>query len=170
MSKLIDLIDYDEAWPVRFQDEGSAIQVALGPAVVELHHVGSTAVPGLCAKPIIDIAIELKTFPPNEVVIETLSDLGYEHMGESSVPGRHWFAKGSPRSFHVHATATGGKVTRAQVAFRDWLCSHPDGAEAYAMLKREAADGQTVDSGEYAGAKSDFIRYALAEWSGDKNR
>ena len=80
---------YDPNWPNRFLEEEQAITDLLGEEVIAIHHVGSTSVPGLLAKSIVDIALEIRQYPPSQALIEALASIGYEHMGESGVRGRN---------------------------------------------------------------------------------
>lgn len=162
MDEAVVLQEYDPLWPKLFCQEEEAIQSALGSEVLSVHHVGSTAVPGMAAKPIIDIAVEIEHYPPTASVIEGLESIGYEHMGESGIEGRHWFRKGTPRSHHVHAVPRNGRVARAQVALRDFLRGNPAEAKEYESIKRRNASGNTIDSAEYASAKSPFIDRILS--------
>ena len=153
---------YDPNWPNRFVEEEQAITDLLGEEVIAIHHVGSTSVPGLLAKSIIDIALEIRQYPPSQALIEALASIGYEHMGESGVRGRHWFRKGRPRSFHIHAVPQNGEVARAQVQLRDFLRKHPEAAKEYEDIKKLNAEGKTIDSAEYAAAKGLFIERVLS--------
>ena len=155
---------YDPSWPNRFLEEEQAITDLLGEEVIAIHHVGSTSVPGLLAKSIIDIALEIRQYPPSQALIEALASIGYEHMGESGVRGRHWFRKGRPRSFHIHAVPQNGEVARAQVQLRDFLRKHPEAAKEYEYIKKLNAEGKTIDSAEYAAAKGLFIERVLSTY------
>lgn len=152
---------YDPAWPVCFEQERAAIVAVLQIPPASVHHVGSTAVPGLAAKAVIDMLVESPIFPPDADMIGALSRLGYEHRGEAGVPGRHWFRRGCPRSHHVHIVAIGSDVGLQMIQLRDWLRAHPDDAQAYEQLKRRAAAGRTIDSSDYARAKSELIARIL---------
>jgi GrpB-like predicted nucleotidyltransferase (UPF0157 family) len=157
MEEPVVLRRYDPNWADRFSSEKEAIADLLGEEAAAIHHVGSTSVPGLSAKPIIDIALEIRSYPPSAALIEALALIGYQHMGESGVPGRHWFRKGRPRSFHIHAAPQGGKVAAAQIRLRDYLRAHPAAAMEYEEIKKMNAVGNTIDSPDYAAAKGSFI-------------
>ena len=164
MDEPVVLHKYDPNWPNLFAGEKEAITALLGGEVIAIHHVGSTSVPGLSAKPIIDIALEILHYPPSSGCIEALASIGYEHMGESGVQGRHWFRKGHPRSFHIHAVPQNGEVARAQVQLRDFLRTHSDAAKEYEDIKKQNAEGRTIDSAEYAAAKGPFIDGILSAY------
>ena len=163
MAERVRIVPYDPGWAAAFERERRALLTALGTAAVANQHVGSTAVADMPAKPVIDILVELETYPPTCECIATLASIGYEHMGESGVPGRHWFRKGVPRTHHVHAVPVGGAVGLRLMALRDWLTRHPDDARAYAEIKRAAAarHGDDIDSAAYAREKTCFIEDVL---------
>ena len=91
MNNPVVLHPYDPNWHDLFTREKETITSLLGKEVIAIHHVGSTSVPGLAAKPIIDIALEILNYPPSSAFIEALASIGYEHKGEGGVQGRHWF-------------------------------------------------------------------------------
>lgn len=164
-TETITFREYDPNWPERFETESAKLKGALGDECVGVHHVGSTAVPGLAAKPIIDMAVEIREYPPSVAIVSMMDSLGYESMGECSVPGRRWFRKGRPRAFHVHMVPAGGEVVSCQLAFRDYLRKHPSGRREYESLKRRVAGEKhlEIDSSEYAAAKAPFIEKALRQ-------
>ncbi len=124
--------------------------------------MGSTSVPGLIAKPVIDICIGLQEPPPpGEAIIVALADLGYEHRGEHGIPGRHFFRKGAPRSHHLHVVLHGNDFWVRHLLFRDYLRAHPDEAEAYADLKRLLAIRHAGDREMYTDSKGPFIAGVL---------
>jgi GrpB-like predicted nucleotidyltransferase (UPF0157 family) len=155
--------DHDPAWPDSFKRERAALEKAIGPwATGGIHHVGSTAVPGLAAKPIVDILVGVEGLEACRDCFEPLARLGYLYA-----PYRreemHWFCKPSParRTHHLHLAPAGGRRFADELAFRDLLRSDPDIANAYAALKRELAERYGDDHEGYTEAKSDFIRRAL---------
>ena len=162
MDEPVVLHSHDPIWLALFAEEQSAIVAALGVPRSSILHVGSTAIPGLAAKPIIDILIEAAAYPPDATMVNALSNLGYEHLGECGVSGRHWFRKGRPRTHHVHLVPVGGEVGRRLRLLRDWLLDHPEDAREYERVKRQAALGRTINSKEYANAKTEVIERILA--------
>jgi len=150
-------------WAVSFEQEAKLLKHALPDQLITAHHVGSTAIASIRAKPIIDIAVESATYPPSKFVNLTLAELGYTSHGESNVPGRCWFSKGIPREFNLHWCPRNGTVVRAQVRFRDALRENSNLANEYELLKFKAAEDRHIDSSEYAKAKSDFILKVLAK-------
>lgn len=168
--KAIVIAEYNPEWPVHYEQERDAIVRALGSYASQIEHIGSTSVPGLGAKRVIDIGIDLKSYPLPAEAIAAMEVLGYDHMGEYGIPGRHYFRKSSPRRYHVHAYSPGNPEWEAHILFRDYLRSHPDAARQYEELKRELAARHT-DGNAYAKDKTDFVRETLAkakEWRSAK--
>lgn len=161
-SEPVIVVPYDPAWPARFESEAQRIQGALGAEAMAIEHGGSTAVPGLVAKPIIDILVGLATWPASPTAIAALVALGYEHRGDGNVPGREYFRRGVPRAYQVHACAHGGTLWREHVAFRDLLRREPATARDYSTLKHELALRFRDDRIAYTDAKAPFIRAVLA--------
>jgi len=148
-------------WQELFTTEANLLRHELGDDIVALHHVGSTAVPDLLAKPVIDIALESIVFPPSDAVIRKLELSGYEYKGEAGVPGRYFFTKGQPRKFNLHYCAKDSNTVRKQIAFRDKLIESLHLKNKYEKIKLENYKDRDIDSSEYAGAKSGFVEYVL---------
>ena len=159
----VRISDYDSAWPASFEVEQAALQDAIGEWVTGgIHHVGSTAVPGLAAKPIVDILVGVESLEASRDCFEPLARLEYlyaPYLAEEM----HWFCKphASRRTHHLHLAPAGGRRFADELAFRDRLRADPETAEAYAELKRELAARVGDDREAYTDAKSDFIRRAL---------
>ncbi|MFT4295609.1 MAG: GrpB family protein [Micropruina sp.] len=152
--------EYDPAWPDRFAVERQRIVGAFANAKVE--HIGSTAVPGLDAKPVIDILVGLTSHVPDRVTTAALSDLGYEPLGEAGVPGRLYFRHRSPsQSFNVHVVAHGGRLWCDNLALRDYLRRHPLEAAEYARVKRHAAEEAAVSLIRYSELKARTVESLL---------
>ena len=157
------IVAYDPSWPARFEQERALLSEALGDHVVSgIHHVGSTAVPGLDAKPVIDILVGVADLPSSRPCIDLLAECGYVHA-----PYRpdqmHWLCKPDPsrRTHHLHLVPAGSARFRDELAFRDHLRSHPDTARGYVALKRELAARFEHDREGYTTGKAEFIRAAL---------
>lgn len=155
----ICILDYDPQWPARFETLKAELARALAPLVVGIHHIGSTAVPGLAAKPKIDIDAVLR----EEAVIPEAIDRidaagGYAFHGDPYGDGMWTFTRGHG-SFGVRLYLCGpGNATHARrVLFRDWLRDHPADAAAYAALKRRLALEAAGDWRFYTGGKADFV-------------
>lgn len=159
----IRLAPYDPAWPARFEEERTALVVAIGEWIVDdVHHVGSTAVPGLEAKPIIDILVGVRGLDESLPCFEPLAGLDYlyaPYLAEEM----HWFCKPHPsrRTHHLHLVPTGSQRYRDELAFRDRLRADPELAADYAALKQALAKRFADDRDAYTEAKSDFISRAL---------
>jgi GrpB-like predicted nucleotidyltransferase (UPF0157 family) len=137
---------------------------ALAALAIEIVHVGSTAVPGLAAKPVIDLNVRLRAAEDLPAVIERLARLGYVHEGDLGIVGREAFATPPGYATHDHhlyvcAPDRGGHDD--QIAFRDYLRAHPKTALAYARLKRTLAARHRNDRGAYANAKAGFVKAVL---------
>ena len=159
----MQILPYNPHWVVEFETERDRIAHVIGDLAVRIEHNGSTAVPGLEAKPIIDIQISVKQLQPIRRYAEPLATLGYlhvPHVDDAFCPFFHrpgeW-----PHTHHVHVVEAGGQEERRTLAFRDFLREHEDVADQYAALKRRLAgltDAANPDSREaYATAKSEFI-------------
>lgn len=167
------IVDYDPAWPAAFNRERMTIAVALHGIARTIDHIGSTAVPGLAAKPIIDILVGVDSLDTVPGCVSSLEALGYEYLGENGIPERHYFHKpggggARDRTHHLHLVVVGSAHHCRHRAFSDYLRAHDDTRDEYAALKRELAERFAMDRAAYTDAKSDFIRAvearALAEW------
>jgi GrpB-like predicted nucleotidyltransferase (UPF0157 family) len=150
--------DYDPRWPELFETLRSRIAGALGSMAAAIEHVGSTAVPGLAAKPIIDMDVLLKSDADFPLVIAKLASIGYEHEGDLGIAGREAF-RSPPKTceHHLYVCGPGSSAYAQHIAFRDYLRTHPQDADAYAELKRKLA-GKFLDNRDaYTQAKSGFI-------------
>lgn len=165
----IQLVAYDPVWPGIYLKEEVALRGALaGIAGLQLEHIGSTAVPGLSAKPIIDIMAAVASRADWPRVLEALQGLGYVHAPDAFDENHWFFVKGMPpygerRTHQVHLWEFGGKKWREHSAFRDILRSDKAKAERYEILKRELAAKFTFDREGYTEAKSEFIENALGK-------
>jgi GrpB-like predicted nucleotidyltransferase (UPF0157 family) len=139
------VVPHDPAWAAAFASEAVALNAALGGAVVALHHIGSTAIPTILAKPIIDILGEATSLDAVDAHAAAVVALGYEARGEFGLPGRRYFSKRTPegiRTHHLHIFQQGSTSVQRHLAFRDHLRAHPAKAADYAALKaRLVADG-----------------------------
>lgn len=168
--RVIEVVDPDPAWRTRFEAERARLREAFERArvadeVVAIEHVGSTAVPGLAAKPVVDILVGLRAWPASPQAIEAMEALGYVHRGEAGIVGRHYLQDappGQPRTRQIHAVAHGGRIWREQLRFRDHLRTHPRDRDAYARLKRELARTHRHDVMGYLEGKRPLIRDVLA--------
>jgi GrpB-like predicted nucleotidyltransferase (UPF0157 family) len=159
----IRIVAYDPAWPTRFMREQAKLEAAIGSWVVGgIHHVGSTAVPGLAAKPIIDILLGVDDLESSRGVIQPLRRLDYVYA--PYLPEEmHWFCKPGPsrRTHHLHLVPASSRRHREELAFRDLLRSDTGTAQEYAALKRTLAARNERDRESYTKAKGGFIRQVL---------
>lgn len=155
-----------------FIRERERLQHALAAVVcvLDIQHIGSTAVPGLDAKPIIDIAVGVTSFEDAHVCREPIVALGYAYRGENGIPRRHYFVKNNPdepdasrqRTHHIHVLEAEGKEWQNHLAFRDALCANRDLVHEYAALKHELAACYTNNTVAYCNGKTAFIENVLA--------
>jgi GrpB-like predicted nucleotidyltransferase (UPF0157 family) len=171
---MIELLPYDAAWSQAFELEAARFQSVFGDLFVDLQHIGSTAVPGLVAKPVIDILVAVPAVDVLDLHRDAWESLGYQVMGEFGIPGRRYFRKDDAsgrRTHQVHAFAAGSSEFARHLDFRDYLRAHPASAEAYAALKRRLADECAGDMRCYSGGKTDFVRdieRRAAEWKRER--
>lgn len=153
------VLPHDPAWEAAARSEACAIQGALGACAITLHHIGSTAVPGILAKPIIDllgVVASVRTL--NTLALE---GLGYEAMGAYGIKGRRYFrkvnAKGR-RTHHLHIFQDGAPPIERHLAFRDYLIAHKDVANAYSALKKRLTQEKSASNDRYMDGKDPFVR------------
>jgi GrpB-like predicted nucleotidyltransferase (UPF0157 family) len=164
----IDLVAYDPGWPAAFEAEAIRLRGVLGPLALRVDHHGSTAVPGLAAKPIIDIQISVAALQPLSAYGDRLRAAGYVHVPHPDDSFCPFFHRPSqwPHTHHVHVVRADGSEERRTLAFRDYLREHADVAREYEELKRTLAarvGGIDPDSHEaYASAKTNFIERIIA--------
>lgn len=152
------VVEYDPGWPRRYEEEEGRIVAALGELAVGIEHVGSTAVPELGGKPVIDIMVGVARFEDGEQCVGPLEGLGYEYLGEFGIPGRLYFRKGIPRRCQIHLVEHGSDFWERHLLFRDFLRGHPEIAAEYYSLKKELAARYRTDREAYTEAKTHFIR------------
>src|ERR1700751_2981654 len=163
----VEIVDYDPRWPLLFEEEAKRLRSVLDPSqIIGLEHFGSTAIPGLAAKPIIDILIAVRSLAVAQAtVIEALQNLDYVFWADNPKKDRMFFVKGMPpfgskRSHHVHFSEPSGEVWHRR-AFRDYLRAHPEEGEAYERLKRRFATEHRTDREAYTEAKSAFVESVM---------
>jgi len=132
----IRVIPYDPQWPAQYEEERIRISQALGDMIAGIEHFGSTAIPGLAAKPTIDILVCVEPLQPAEVYVKLLDSLGYVlQVFPGEAPDHVLLQKGHQRTHHLHIVPQGSYEHWRHLAFRDYLRTHPDTAHAYAELK-----------------------------------
>jgi GrpB-like predicted nucleotidyltransferase (UPF0157 family) len=162
-SGVVRVVPYDPAWPELFAAEVARLAPILQSHGVapRLEHTGSTAVPGLAAKPVLDILAGIHDESERPAAIAALEEGGYIHRGKQGIPGRDFFRRGDPRQYHIHLAVIGGSFWRDHRAFRDYLRTHAEAAESYAMLKRELAARHPLDREAYIDGKTTFVQAIL---------
>lgn len=161
----VRIVPYDERWPALFAAEAELLREAIGPWIVGgVHHVGSTSVPGLAAKPIIDIAVGVADLDSSRACIELVEPLGYLYWPYRA-DEMHWFCKPDPsrRTHHLHLLPVGSERFQAELAFRDHLRAHSSVAREYEALKLRLAAELADDREAYTDAKSEFVARVVRE-------
>jgi GrpB-like predicted nucleotidyltransferase (UPF0157 family) len=161
----VKIVPYDKSWPEIFQEEKVLLVKTFGDRIFEVEHVGSTAIPGLPAKPIIDISATIESLDEVNNFIEKLSAIGYDYIQDKSYPNpeyldRHFFVKSNENgSTHfLKLVEPGNKKDWVKlIQFRDYLLTHPDARDAYAELKKELAENLSDNRSEYTERKPSFI-------------
>jgi GrpB-like predicted nucleotidyltransferase (UPF0157 family) len=159
---VVKVIPYQSAWRRLYLKEEQLLHSAVGASVLEIQHVGSTAIPGLPAKPIIDIGIAVQSFEEGAACIQPIERLGYVYRGENGIPRRHYFRKGSPRTHHIHINEIASADWQNLILFRDYLLNHPEAVREYAALKLALAERYPQDREAYLSAKAPFIEKIIA--------
>ena len=155
----VEIVPYDPRWAARFAEERALLARALAPWLTgAIEHVGSTAVAGLDAKPVIDIMAGVASLAASRDAVAAAERCGYLYFPYRS-DVMHWFCKPSPafRTHHLHLVPFGSNLWRERLAFRDYLREHPDVARDYAALKRELAERYRFDREAYTEAKGPFV-------------
>jgi GrpB-like predicted nucleotidyltransferase (UPF0157 family) len=164
MNAPVEIADYDPGWPAAFAALRDQIAAALGPLAQRIEHVGSTAVPGLPAKPVIDLDVVIATLADLPEVISRLATLGYWHEGDLGITGREAFASpaAATPARHLYVCTADSRELARHIAFRDYLRTHPGQARTYAKLKRSLAAQFRSDRDAYSRSKAAFVEQALA--------
>jgi GrpB-like predicted nucleotidyltransferase (UPF0157 family) len=164
---VIELVQHDPRWSQQFEAEAQKLLLALGGSawdggeVYLLEHVGSTSIPGIVAKPCIDILVGVYPFPLEDKFIGSLENLGYTYRGRHGIPGRQYFQRG-PHDYHVHVYDISNEAIHDCTVFRDYLRVHDQALKRYETLKLELA--QTADSRTaYTDGKTSLVQMLLQE-------
>ena len=157
----IQLFAYESGWQILFLEERDQLQASIGEYVLDIQHIGSTSIPGMTAKPILDIGIAITNFEEGVRCIQPMEKLGYTYKGENGIPRRHYFVKGAPRTHHVHMVELESEDWRSHLLFRDSLIKNPETARSYERLKRELAQQFVTERAAYQAGKNSFIKALL---------
>ena len=161
---------YQTSWPDTFEQEATRLRTVFGERLLTIHHIGSTSVPGLSAKPILDILPVVDSLDDIEMFNAAMEAISYEAKGEFGMPGRRYYRKGGDnRTHHIHLYASGNPEIARHVAFCDYLRQHPSEVRAYSAIKEQLAKQYPTDISAYIAGKDTFVKAmeqrALAWWS-----
>ena len=157
----VEVVPHDPRWRDAFEAEAKQVTAALGENVVAVHHIGSTAIPDIYAKPVVDLLVEVSDITEVDGWSSAMASLGYEVMGEYGIPGRRYFRKDNRegvRTHHVHAFEAGSAEVERHLAFRDYMLAHPSDAQRYSELKRRLAEEHPQSMDGYIDGKDGFIK------------
>ncbi|NET37098.1 MAG: GrpB family protein [Cyanothece sp. SIO1E1] len=157
----VEVVPHNPQWQNAFKVESKLIAKALGQNIAAIHHIGSTAIPNIYAKPIIDLLVEVQAIARLDEHTSVMELLGYEVMGAYGIPGRRYFRKHNPagiRTHHVHTFIVGSAQLERHLMFRDYMIAHPDVAQQYSQLKRQLAQAHPQDIEAYMDGKDGFIK------------
>ncbi|ALO44384.1 GrpB family protein [Pseudoalteromonas phenolica] len=164
MKRVIKVLAYNPKWPEMFFETKRSLVSLLGEQATSIEHIGSTSIPGLCAKPIIDILVEVKSLSHIDSLITKFEELGFVSKGENGIAGRRYFQKGGvQRSHHLHIFEENHPHAEDHRLFRDYLKTHKQAAFNYAELKLLAAEACNNDMKKYMAIKDGFIKARLEE-------
>jgi GrpB-like predicted nucleotidyltransferase (UPF0157 family) len=157
----IEVVPHNSNWKQEFERESNLVADALGNNVVKVHHIGSTSIPGIYAKPIIDMLVEVTNIEQVDESNSPMIALGYEVMGEFGIPGRRFFRKdiNQIRTHHIHTFKVDCHDVERHLNFRNYLIAHPENAQTYSKLKQDLAKKFPHDIESYMDGKDGFIKY-----------
>ena len=157
----VEVVPHNPHWQTAFKQESQRIFKALGSNLVAAHHIGSTAIPDIYAKPVIDILGEVRAIAAVDQQNNAMASLGYVAMGEYGIIGRRFFRKDNAagiRTHHLHLFPVVSLEIERPLAFRDYLKAHPDDAQTYSSLKQKLAKAHPTNIEAYMDGKHDFIQ------------
>lgn len=160
MGRKVILTPHDPSWREQYETEAARLTAVFQPILVSIHHIGSTAIPGIKAKPIIDMMIVVRKITAVNQLIEPMATLGYISKGENGIPGRHYFRRGSDdkHTHHLHVYPTNHPEIARHLNFRDYLRQHRAAATAYSLLKERLAEQYVTEPAIYTESKTAFIQ------------
>ena len=155
----VEVVPYKEEWVTMFEEESRRIKDVLGAEVVTIYHIGSTAIPNIHAKPIIDLMIEVLKISKVDAFNHEMHQLGYEARGENGIPKRRFFSKGGHnRTYHIHIFEQDNPEIARHIAFRDYMIANPEEAQTYSQLKQSLAKQFPNNIEQYIEGKDDYIK------------
>lgn len=162
----VSLAQAHEAWADAFAREKARIIAAVGQHIVAVEHVGSTSIPQVPAKPILDIMVGVQDFEEARVCVAAMTALGYAYRGENGIPRRHYFVRGEPRTHHLHVVEVQSDEWRSTLRFRDLLRAHSELASEYAREKERLAARYSRDREGYQREKGKAVEGLLRRETG----
>lgn len=169
IDEAIHLESYDQQWADRFRDEHQTLVREIGPFTAAIEHFGSTSVPGMTAKPIIDMLVGVENALHSNEIIPRLTAMGYEDLGEAGIPGRLYLRKRGSFAYNVHIVLYRGDIWNHNIMIRDYLRAHADEAERYSEIKRRIVSQGTRTLLRYSDEKNVFVEQLLARAKAWKN-
>lgn len=156
--RIVEVVPHQDEWSATFKEESKKIKDVFGEEIRNVYHIGSTAIPTIWAKPIIDIMVEVINITKVDHFNIKMEQLGYEAVGENGIHNRRFFRKGGDnRTHHVHIFEKGNEEISRHLAFRDYLIAHPEEAIKYSQLKRNLAEAFPTNIQKYIEGKNDYI-------------
>ncbi|QDT40910.1 dephospho-CoA kinase/protein folding accessory domain-containing protein [Gimesia alba] len=159
--RVIQICDYDPEWPQRFQEQAQRIREALGAAALSIEHIGSTSVPGLGAKPIVDLLLVVADAADEASYLPQLEEVGYELRVREPDFEEHRMLRTPKRDVHIHVFSSEATEIKRLLAFRDRLRTHPEDRQRYEQMKRQLAQRDWSDMNAYADAKSEVVEQII---------
>lgn len=156
----VEVVPYDESWPELFKREAAFLQDILHDCIQEIHHIGSTAVPGFFAKPTIDIMLVVESLHTVDVKEAVIVEAGYKPRGENGIKNRRFYTKDvdGKRKYHLHFFEEGSPNIIRHIALREYLKAHPNARRSYGGLKRSLAWEYPFNMKAYVEGKHEFVR------------
>jgi GrpB-like predicted nucleotidyltransferase (UPF0157 family) len=163
LDEKVIIVPFNKEWEAMYQKESQRIQKKLDDPSIIIEHIGSTAIPYILSKPIIDIMIGIQDFKHPESAINKLIELGYTYFGEANVPGRLYFRIRSEKNFNIAMCQYNGEIWINNVLFRDYLRLHPIEAKLYSKIKETAIDSGIDTLLKYSETKQNFINKIISK-------
>jgi GrpB-like predicted nucleotidyltransferase (UPF0157 family) len=161
MNRKVEVVPHNPHWRGAFENESKQVALSLGNNVVAVHHMGSTSIPAIYAKPIIDMLVEVREIAEVDAHNLAMQAIGYEAKGEFGIQGRRYFRKDNEvgsRTHHIHVYEAYSAQVERHLAFRDYMMAHPEDAQKYSQLKQKLAQKYPNDADEYVNGKVEFIK------------
>jgi GrpB-like predicted nucleotidyltransferase (UPF0157 family) len=158
--RTLEIVEYQREWATEYEEAAQKLYEIFGETLTDIHHIGSTSVPGMAAKPVIDILVEVRDIGEVDAFNQLMERAGFVPRGEHGIPGRRYFVRkeGSDHTHHIHVFGAGSDQVKRHLAFRDYLRNHPDEAERYRSLKVSIVEEGVEDVKLYQERKAPLIR------------